>query len=69
VDIETAKKIMETSALTLHINKMSITGDARVSHIHGYFIVDLDLRQGGVCRDIVYVLQILFIYLVSFNVC
>jgi hypothetical protein len=59
MDLDTAEKIIQNTrslVLCTDRNQMSVTGVTGKTNISGYFTVDIDLGQGCVCSDIVYVL-------------
>jgi len=63
IDLTTAKKIMEkTKDCTLRMdwNEVTITGVAGCTNISGYLIVPVDLGQGVVCQDVIYVVNNIF---------
>jgi len=63
VDLNTAKKIIEkTKNCKLHTdrNEMTITGVAGRTNISGYLVVPIDLGQGVVCQDVIYVVDDIF---------
>ena len=63
VDLNTAKKIIEkTENCKLHTdrNGVTITGVAGWTNISGYLVVPIDLRQGVVCQDVIYIVDDIF---------
>jgi len=63
IDLTTAKKIIEMTkdcALRTDRNEVTITGVAGHTNISGYLIVTVDLGQGVVCQDVIYVVDNIF---------
>ena len=63
VDLNTTKKIIEKTEnckLRTDRNEVTITGVAGRTNISGYLVVPIDLGQGVVCQDVIYVVDDIF---------